>query len=169
MSTSKQDYASSHSEERWRIARRFPPTVTNPISPRDNSPRVGTSAAEAVGKPPFSLVPLKFLSPLPRISEIFFVTVGQRSDQESLRGITARQVGKKDASTARAREPDVRNAPNRKPITSAKAFPNLTLTTRPGNGLGTSPPTGVDTQGPPPVDYSLELEAEFPTEMEIEM
>ncbi len=76
---------------------------------------------------------------------------------------------REDASAARAREPDERNVPRRKQITPAMAPPNPTLTTRPGNGLRTSPPMGADTQGPSLVDYSLELEAEFPTDMVIEM
>jgi len=47
------------------------------------------------------------------------------------------------------------------PPTSLDAFP--------GNGTGASSPSGEDTQGPSPVDYNLELEAEFPLAMVIEM
>jgi hypothetical protein len=35
-----------------------------------------------------------------------------------------------------------------------------------GKGPGTITPTGADPQGPSPVDYGLELEAEFPHEMQ---
>jgi len=47
------------------------------------------------------------------------------------------------------------------PPTSLDAFP--------GNGTGASSPSGEDTQGPSPIDYNLELEAEFPLAMVIEM
>ncbi|CAM6005874.1 unnamed protein product [Sphagnum balticum] len=39
----------------------------------------------------------------------------------------------------------------------------------PGNGTGASSPSGEDTQGPSPVDYNLEIEAEFPPAMVIEL
>jgi hypothetical protein len=39
----------------------------------------------------------------------------------------------------------------------------------PGNGTGASSPSGEDTQGPSPVDYNLEIEAEFPPTMVIEL
>jgi hypothetical protein len=39
----------------------------------------------------------------------------------------------------------------------------------PGNGAGASPPLGEDTQDPSPVDYSLEIEADFPAAMVIEL
>jgi hypothetical protein len=127
------------------------------------------SAIEDAGKPPFSLVPQKFFSPFPHISKTTSVNVGQRSGQQSLRCITARQVGREDASTARVRELDVRNVPSQISATSVKAMPNPILTTCPGSGLGTSSPAGADIQGPSPVDYSLEIEAKFPVKMVIEM
>ncbi len=39
----------------------------------------------------------------------------------------------------------------------------------PGNGTSASSPSGEDTQGPSPVDYNLEIEAEFPPAMVIEL
>jgi hypothetical protein len=39
----------------------------------------------------------------------------------------------------------------------------------PSNGLGSIIPTGVDPQGPSPVDPSLVLEADFPSELVLEM
>ncbi len=49
------------------------------------------------------------------------------------------------------------------------APPNLILIMHLGSELGTTAPTGAATQGPSPVDYNLELEAEFPTDMVLEM
>ncbi|CAK9256061.1 unnamed protein product [Sphagnum jensenii] len=43
------------------------------------------------------------------------------------------------------------------------------MITRPSKGPGTIAPTGADPQGASLVDYSLELEAEFPQEMVLEM
>jgi hypothetical protein len=48
-------------------------------------------------------------------------------------------------------------------------FPPSFLDALPGNGTGASSPSGEDTQGPSPVDYSLEIEAEFPPAMVIEL
>ncbi|CAM6027379.1 unnamed protein product [Sphagnum balticum] len=48
--------------------------------------------------------------------------------------------------------------------------PNPTLIVHPGSGPGRTSPSGEETQGPSsPVDYSLELKAQFPKEMVIEM
>jgi hypothetical protein len=38
-----------------------------------------------------------------------------------------------------------------------------------GNGTGSAPPLGEEPQGPSLVDYELELEADFPPEMVLEM
>jgi hypothetical protein len=38
-----------------------------------------------------------------------------------------------------------------------------------GNGIGSSPPSGEEPQGQSPVDYELELEADFPPEMVLEI
>jgi hypothetical protein len=47
--------------------------------------------------------------------------------------------------------------------------PPTSLDAPPGNRTGTSSPSGEDTQGPSLVDYNLEIEAEFPPTMVIEM
>jgi len=39
----------------------------------------------------------------------------------------------------------------------------------PSNEIGSAPPLGEEPQGPSPVDYELELEADFPPEMVLEM
>jgi hypothetical protein len=39
----------------------------------------------------------------------------------------------------------------------------------PGNGTRSAPPSSEEPQGPSPVDYELELEANFPPEMLLEM
>jgi len=43
------------------------------------------------------------------------------------------------------------------------------MITHPGSGPGTTSPAGEDTQGPLPMDYSLELKADFPTDMVLKM
>ncbi|CAK9233236.1 unnamed protein product [Sphagnum troendelagicum] len=44
-----------------------------------------------------------------------------------------------------------------------------TLIVHPGSGSGRTSPMGEETQGPSPVDYNIELKADFPKEMVIEM
>jgi hypothetical protein len=46
---------------------------------------------------------------------------------------------------------------------------NSTLNVHPGSGSGRTSPTGEENQGPSLMDYSIELEAEFPKEMILEM
>jgi hypothetical protein len=68
--------------------------------------------------------------------------------------------------------PEARGARNdqKKPTAPPmKEFPPISLDTLPGNGIGASSPSGVDTQGPSPVDYNLEIAAEFPLVMVIEL
>ncbi len=40
---------------------------------------------------------------------------------------------------------------------------------QPGSGTGVAPPKGEAAQGPSPIDYSMEIEAEFPTDLVVEM
>jgi len=78
-------------------------------------------------------------------------------------------VAREDVSAARAKEPNERNETRRKPITPTMAPPNPTLIAHSRSKLGTTSPMGVDIQGPSLVDFSLELEAEFPEDMVLEM
>ncbi len=94
-------------------------------------------------------------------------------DQGNWGAIVARHETREDASAAKAKDPSEkhdRNASRKKPSTPITAPPpNSTLIVHQGSGPGRTSPTGEETQGPLPVDYSLELEAEFPKEMVIEM
>jgi hypothetical protein len=71
--------------------------------------------------------------------------------------------------TARKEDPSKKTESRRRLNTFSTTPPNPALITRPSSGPGTTAPMGVDPQGPSPVDYSLELEAEFPQDMVIEM
>jgi hypothetical protein len=39
----------------------------------------------------------------------------------------------------------------------------------PSNEIGSTPPSGEEPQGPSPIDYELQLKADFPLEMVLEM
>jgi hypothetical protein len=43
------------------------------------------------------------------------------------------------------------------------------LIVQPGSGTGAVPPEGEAAQGPSPIDYSMEIKAEFPTDLVVEM
>jgi hypothetical protein len=62
-----------------------------------------------------------------------------------------------------------RNAQKKPTAPPVREFPPISLDTLPGNGTGASSPSGEDTQGPSPVDYNLEIVAEFPPAMVIEL
>jgi len=62
-----------------------------------------------------------------------------------------------------------KNAQRKQTTPLVRELPPTSLDAFPGNGTGASPPSGEDTQGPSPVDYNLEIEAEFPTAMVIEL
>jgi hypothetical protein len=62
-----------------------------------------------------------------------------------------------------------RNAQKKQTAPLVREFPPTFLDALPGNGTGASSPSGEDTQGPSLVDYSLEIEAEFPPAMVIEL
>jgi hypothetical protein len=86
--------------------------------------------------------------------------------------VAARQVVREDLSATRAKELNERNERNtsrRKSSTPTTAPPNSTLIAHPGNRPRITSPAGEDIQGPSLMDYSLELEAEFPKDMVIEM
>ncbi len=86
--------------------------------------------------------------------------------------VAARQVARKDTSAARAKDSNERNdrsMQKRKPNTPTTTPPNPILIAHPSSGPGKTSPTKEDIQGPLPMDYSLELEAESPKDMVIEM
>jgi hypothetical protein len=82
-------------------------------------------------------------------------------------------MAREDSSATRGKDPNEKNerrTSRKKPSTPTTAPPpNPTLIVHPGSGPGRTSPTGEETQGPSLVDYSLELEAEFPKEVVIEM
>jgi len=100
---------------------------------------------------------------------LFSLIVGQGFGSEGLGATTVRQVVREDLSAAKAKEPNKRSAIRKKPTTSAMAPPNPILITHPCSGPGTTSPAGEATQGPSLVDYNLELEADFPMDMVLEM
>ncbi len=57
----------------------------------------------------------------------------------------------------------------RKLTTPASAPSTPPLIAPPGNGIGSTPPSGEEPQGLSPIDYELELKADFPPEMVLEM
>ncbi len=64
---------------------------------------------------------------------------------------------------------NARNAQKKQTTPLAKDFPPSSPDALPGNGTGASSPSGEDTQDSSLVDYSLEIEAEFPPAMVIEL
>jgi hypothetical protein len=81
----------------------------------------------------------------------------------------ARQVAREDLLAAKTKVPNERSTQRRKSATPVTTPSNPTLIAQPGSETGTTPPTGEVTQGPSPMDYSLEIEADFPTDMVLEM
>jgi hypothetical protein len=94
-------------------------------------------------------------------------------EQETQGAIAARPAVREVAPIERLKDPNEKTpirTPRKIPSTSATAPPtNSTLIVHPGSRLGRTSPAGEETQGPSPVDYNLELEADFPKEMVIEM
>jgi len=140
-----------------------------PIKHREVSTQFAKGATGASGSSSQPQVPPKNSLPLPCISKLFSVVVGQRPSSENLGAAVERWVAKEDLSTTRKKDPSERIKSRRKSNTFSATLPNPALITRPGSGPGMTTPTGADPQGPSPVDYSLELEAEFPQDMVIEM
>lgn len=95
--------------------------------------------------------------------------VGQGPSSENLGAAAERQEAREDLLATREEDLSERIELRRRSNTFLAIPPNPPLITRLGNGPGTTTPTGADPQGPSLVDYSLELEAEFPQDMVIEM
>jgi hypothetical protein len=64
---------------------------------------------------------------------------------------------------------DAKNTQRKQAAPLVRELPHTSLDALPSNGIGASSPSGEDTQSPSPVDYNLEIEAEFPTAMVIEL
>jgi hypothetical protein len=79
-------------------------------------------------------------------------------------------VVQEDHSTVKAKTSSSKHTQRNKPTTPASAPSTSTLIAPPSNGIGSLP---IDyepsPQGPSPIDYELELKADFPPEMVLEM
>ncbi len=74
-----------------------------------------------------------------------------------------------DLSEARAKAPRMRDALRKNSTNSVNAPSPHSLIVQPSSGTGATSPEGEAAQGPPPIDYSMEIEAEFPTYLVVEM
>ncbi len=114
-------------------------------------------------------VPPKGNSSHPRKSEFNSVPVGNGRSSEGPDIAAARQAERIDLSAARAKAPKVRNSLRKNSTSSVNApFPQ-SLIAQPGSGTGADPPEGETAQGPSPIDYGLEIKADFPTYLVVEM
>jgi hypothetical protein len=86
-----------------------------------------------------------------------------------LDAIAAKQMAREDHSATKVRALSTKNAQRRKSALLVPAPSTPTLTMPLGNETKTTSPLGENLQGPSPVDYELELEAEFPPKMVLEM
>jgi hypothetical protein len=94
------------------------------------------------------------------------------SDSVTFSDTAKRRVGRTvpNAEAPKALEAlGAKNAQKKQTTPHVKEQPPTSLDALPGNGTGASSPSKEDTQGPSPVDYNLEIEAEFPLAMVIEM
>ncbi len=148
---------------------RSPPEILLPDIPEQASSGVDEATSRF---PPPQVSSSQSLFP-PHPSESFSACAGQGLEQEIRGAIAARPTTKDDAPAERLKDPSektLRRTPRKNLSTSATAPPtNPTLIVHPRSELGRTSPVGEETQGPSPVDYSLELEADFPKEMVIEM
>lgn len=84
--------------------------------------------------------------------------------------MAATGIGASAESLKDPKKKSIRKASRKNLSTPGTALPtNPTLIVHPGSRSGKTSPPGEETQGPSPVDYSIELEANFPKEMVIEM
>jgi hypothetical protein len=86
-----------------------------------------------------------------------------------LDAIATGQVAEENHSAAKAKTSSSKHTHRRKPTTPASAPSTPLLIVPLGSGRGFAPPLGEEPQGPSLVDYELELEADFPPEMVLEM
>jgi len=92
-----------------------------------------------------------------------------KGEGSELRGATAEWWGATEGLPAKELVSSKGLAARGKQSTTSATPLNTFRTTHPTYGPGQTAPTGVDHQGPSPVDPSIEIEAEFPAEMVLEM
>jgi hypothetical protein len=78
-------------------------------------------------------------------------------------------VAREDLLTSKEKAPSSKQTQRRKTTAFTPAPYIPPLNTLPGNGLGTTCPLGEEPQGPLPVDNDLELEAEYLSNMVVEI
>ncbi|CAK9867489.1 unnamed protein product [Sphagnum jensenii] len=127
------------------------------------------SMAEATGEFSHTQVLINHSPLLSRISELSSTIVGQRLGAGNVSAIAVRPVTREDASDTRAKTSSGKNKTKRNLIAPTKAPPTPNLIMHSGSRPGSTSPPGADNQGPSLVDLSLELEAEFPEELVLEM
>ncbi len=81
----------------------------------------------------------------------------------------AKQATRRDLTSAKTTAPSARTTQKRKMAPAVKDSPPPSLNAHPSNRLGAPFPSEEATQGPSLVDYSMEVAADFPLDMVLEM
>ncbi|CAK9266648.1 unnamed protein product [Sphagnum jensenii] len=139
------------------------------IAPLDVASKPRESETEGAGGSHTHQVPPKGDPSHPSKSEVYSISVGPGRSSEGSDIAAARQSERIDLSAARAKALRVRNS-LRKNSTSSVITPlPHSLIVQPGSGTGAASPKGEAAQGPSPIDYSMEIKADFPTDLVIVM
>jgi hypothetical protein len=102
------------------------------------------------------------------IADLSAISIGPGFGLGDLDAITTGQVAQ-DHSTAKTKASNSKLMQRRQLTTPASAPSTPPLIVPTGNGTGSTPPSGEEPQGLSPVDYELELEADFPPKMVLEL
>jgi hypothetical protein len=127
--------------------------------------------AEAIETPNpahFIQVPPLTSSPT-RIIDFSTISIGPGFSLRDLDAIATGQVAHEDHLAVKAKALSLKLTQKRKLTTPASAPSTPPLIAPPSNGTGSTLPSGEEPQGLSPVDYELELKADFPPEMVLEM
>jgi hypothetical protein len=139
------------------------------IAPLDVASKPRENETEGAGGSHTHQVPPKGDSSHPRKSEVYFVSVGPGRSSEGSDIVVARQSERIDLSAARAKAPRVRNSLQKNSTSSVITPSPHFLIVQLGSGTGVAFPEGEVAQGPSPIDYSMEIEADFPTDLVVVM
>jgi hypothetical protein len=140
-----------------------------PIAPLDAATKPRESKIEGADRLHSHQVPPKGVSSHPRKLEFHSVSIGFGRSSEGSDIVAAKQSERIDLSAARAKAPRVRNMSQKNSTNSVNAPSPHSLIVQPGSGTSAAPPEGEAAQGPSPIDYSMEIEAEFPIDLVVEM
>jgi hypothetical protein len=124
-------------------------------------------ATETPNRAHFIQVPSLTSSPT-CIADLSAISIGPGFGLGDVDAIATRQVAQ-DHSAAKAKASSSKLTQRRQLTTPASAPSTPPLIAPTGNGTGSTLPSGEEPQGLSPVDYELELEADFPPEMVLEM